>query len=140
MTTEMDKANQAIKQLLLNFVQAWNIHDEKAFSGVFAEDADFTNVFGHSFHGRPAIEAQHASVFSTIFKLSRLTVIKTGLRFINHNLAAVDVVWNMSGATDGQGNPWPDRKGLMNLILKDEEGRWAILIMHNMDLPVTSLN
>ena len=42
----------------------------------------------------------------------------------------------MTGAIDPAGNAWPDRKGLINLILKQESEGWKILIMHNMDLPV----
>lgn len=54
---------------------------------------------------------------------------------MNDELAAVDVAWNMSGATDFKGNAWPDRKGLMNLIMRYEDSEWLILVMHNMDLP-----
>ncbi len=136
MAQETDNSKQAIEQLLEKYAEAWNIHDAKAFSLLFAEDADFTNVFGQSFHGRSAIEAQHAPIFSTMFRLSHLILTETRVRFLSENLTAVDVPWKMSGATDRQGNPWPDRKGLLNFIMKNEKQIWSILIMHNMDLPV----
>ena len=122
-------------QLLEHFMAAWDIHDAKALSLLFTEDADFTNVFGKSFHGRSAIEAQHAPLFNTMFKSSRLNFTGTSTRFLNENLAAVDAYWEMSGAKDFQGIDWPDRIGLMSLILKKNNG-WRIVIMHNMDLPV----
>src|SRR5687767_1054574 len=42
------KDEQEIRKVLADFVDAWNRHDAKAFSMVFAEDADFTNVRGTS--------------------------------------------------------------------------------------------
>ena len=134
----MSTEEQAIKQVIDNFEEAWNKHDAKAYSLVFAEDADFTNVFGQKAHGRAAIEQFHAPIFQTIFKASRFASDKISVRFINENIAAVDVTWEMSGAMDFEGNPWADRKGLINLVMKKEDGVWLILIMHNMDLPVTA--
>jgi ketosteroid isomerase-like protein len=43
---------KAIKDVLRDFADAWNRRDAKAFSLVFAEDADFTNVVGMSAQGR----------------------------------------------------------------------------------------
>lgn len=140
MIRELIAAERSIQMAIERMVRAWNIHDPGAYSLVFAEDADFTNVFGQSFHGKQAIEAQHAPIFLTMFKSSHLSTEQPKIRLISENLAAVDVTWYMTGATDPVGNAWPDRKGLMNLIMKNEDGNWLILIMHNMDLPAFTLN
>ena len=131
MTREKDSVEQSLKRL----EEAWNKHDAKAFSLVFANDADFTNVVGMTAHGRAAIEQFHAPVFSTIFKSSIFTIVDIKIRFIKPDIAAVDVNWKMSGALDPNGNPWPERKGLMNLIMTPENGSWFITVMHNMDIP-----
>ena len=55
-----EQDEKGIKQVLTGFVEAWNHHDAKAFSMVFAEDADFTNVRGMSAHGRTEVEKMHA--------------------------------------------------------------------------------
>jgi YCII-related domain/SnoaL-like domain len=47
---------EKVKAALADFVEAWNRHDAKAFSMLFAEDADFTNVRGMSAHGRADLE------------------------------------------------------------------------------------
>jgi uncharacterized protein (TIGR02246 family) len=138
MTNDLSEEAQAIEQLIERLTAAWNNHDAGAFSLEFAEDADFTNVFGQNAHGRSEIEGFHTLIFSTVFKDSYLSSKEMTVRFINPDFAAVDIKWEMSGATDPQGNPWPDRKGLLNLITKHENGLWSILIMHNMDLPTTS--
>jgi uncharacterized protein (TIGR02246 family) len=135
MTIENHVDQQAIEQVIRRFEQAWNDHDARAFASVFAEDADFTNVFGREAQGRTAIEQFHAPMFSTMFKNSRFTPTDTKVRFIRPDVAAVDIHWVMSGATDPNGHPWPDRKGLINVVMTRENGEWAILVMHNMDLP-----
>jgi uncharacterized protein (TIGR02246 family) len=124
----------AIAAVVDGFVGAWNQHDAKALAAVFAEDADFTNVRGEGASGRSKIEEFHAPMFATIFKDSHLrdTAIRT--RLIRPDVAAVDVHWQMTGATDAQGNPRPDRQGLLNFVMVKNAGKWQILVMHNLDL------
>ena len=75
-----EQDEKGIKQVLAAFVEAWNHHDAKAFSLVFAEDADFTNVRGMSAHGRAEVEKFHAPRFATKFKDSnqKIAEIRSG--------------------------------------------------------------
>lgn len=132
-------AERAIGELAAKLAEAWNRYDARALAAVFAEDADFTNVFGMVAHGRAAIEALHAPLFKTIFSNSRLSVTDTRLRFIRPDVASVDVRWKMTGARDPHGNPWPEREGLLNWIATDHGGNWLVDVSHNMDLPSTDL-
>ena len=132
-------AKAAIEDVAGKLVEAWNRHDARALASVFAEDADFTNVFGMLAKGRAGIEALHAPLFRTIFKDSHLAVSETRIRFIRPDVASVDVGWNMTGARDPHGNPWPEREGLLNWIVTDHDGRWLIDVSHNMDLPSADL-
>ena len=115
-------------------VGAWNQHDAKAFAAVFAEDADFTNWRGEGASGRSKIEEFHAPMFATIFKDSHLRYSAIKPRLIRPDVAAVDVHWQMTGVTDAQGNPRPDRQGLLNFVMAKNAGEWQILVMHNLDL------
>ena len=67
-------ADKAIEDLVRALEAAWNRHDAHAFAQAFAEDADFTNVFGMVQKGRAGIEAGHAPIFRTMFKDGRLSV------------------------------------------------------------------
>ena len=136
MISEMYRAEMAIEHVILQFTEAWNSRDAKAFSCVFAENADFTNVFGQKAYGRSAIEKIHAGIFSGTFSNSDLTANELSVRFLEKDLVAADVSWTMNGATDKQGNAWSFRRGLMNMIMKKQDDTWQILIMHNMDIPV----
>ena len=130
---------QAIEGLVRALETAWNRQDAHALAEPFAEDADFTNVFGMAVRGRAAIEALHAPLFKTMFTDSHLTVLETRVRMIRSDVAAVDVNWTMAGARDPHGNPWPERVGLMNCIVTRHGERWLIDISHNMDLPSPDL-
>jgi uncharacterized protein (TIGR02246 family) len=132
-------ATTAIERIASELAEAWNRHDARALAAVFAEDADFTNVFGMVAKGRAAIEALHAPLFQTIFKDSHLTVTETRVRLIRPDVASVDVSWKMTGARDPHGNPWPKREGLLNWISTRHGNDWVIDVSHNMDLPSPDL-
>ena len=126
----------SVRNVLAAFVEAWNKHDAEAFSMVFAEDADFTNVRGMSAHGRLEITKFHAPVFATTFKESQQKIVQARVRFIKPEVAAVDAWWEMTGARTRDGQEIPLRKGLLNLVMTKNDSHWLITVMHNMDLPV----
>ncbi|MGB2678144.1 MAG: SgcJ/EcaC family oxidoreductase [Candidatus Acidiferrum sp.] len=125
---------KAIRGLIDSFIDAWNRHDAHAFGTLFAEDADFTNWRGMGAKGRSKIEEFHAPIFATIFRNSHLGYTDSEIRFIRADVAAVDVRWEMTGALDVQGNPMPDRRGLLNFVMSKDAGQWRIIVMHNLDL------
>src|SRR4051812_6736030 len=127
-------AEQAMESLARTLAQAWNHRDASGFVTIFAEDAEFTNVFGMVVRGRAAIEAMHAPLFKTMFKDSHLTIGETRVRQIRTDVASVDLAWTMTGARDPHGNPWPERSGLMNWIATLHDGQWLVDVSHNMDL------
>jgi uncharacterized protein (TIGR02246 family) len=131
-TGETDE--RAIRAVMDRFVDAWNHHDAKAFATVFAEDADFTNWRGTGASGRTKIEAFHAPVFATIFSKSHLEYTDIKTRFVRPDVATVDVHWKMSGAIDAQGNPRPEREGLLSFVMANSAGQWEIVVMHNLDV------
>jgi uncharacterized protein (TIGR02246 family) len=132
-------AKNAIEGIAAKLAAAWNRHDAQVLAAVFAEDADFTNVFGMIAKGRVGIEALHAPLFKTIFKDSTLIVTETRVRFIRPDVASVDVKWSMTGARDPLGNPWPEREGLLNWIATKYGDTWLVDVSHNMDLPSAEL-
>jgi uncharacterized protein (TIGR02246 family) len=131
---KVETDQQAIAALVDRFTDAWNRHDAHAFAAVFADDADFTNWRGTSASGRSKIKEFHAPMFATIFKNSRLRQSSVRTRFIRPDIAAVDVPWDMSGVIDAEGNPRPDRHGLLDFVMAKDDGQWQIMVMHNLDL------
>jgi uncharacterized protein (TIGR02246 family) len=129
------KDEEGVRKVLADFVEAWNKHDAKAFSMVFAEDADFTNVAGVSAHGRTEVEKFHAPRFETTFKDTHQKITETKIRFIKPDVAAVDARWEMVGAKSREGQDIPLRKGLLSFVMTKRGEKWLITVMHNMNLP-----
>lgn len=127
----------AIRNVLGAFVEAWNRHDAIAFSRVFSEDADFTNVRGMSAHGRAEVAKFHAPIFSTSFKGSTQKITESKIRFMKPDVAAVDAWWEMTGAKTRDGQDISLRRGLLNFVMAKQGAQWLITVMHNMDLPVS---
>jgi uncharacterized protein (TIGR02246 family) len=132
-------ARAAIEGIAAKLVEAWNRYDARALAAVFAEDADFTNVFGMTVNGHAAIEALHAPLFKTMFKDSHLSVTEVRVRLIRPDVASADIRWTMTGARDPHGRPWPKREGLMNWIATRHDAGWQVDVSHNMDLPAPDL-
>ena len=133
--TETVSAEESqIRELVTKGVAAWNIHDAKGFSSIYAEDAGMTNVIGMHLHGRRAIEEQHAHIFQTIFRNSQLFATATRVRFLRPEFASVDIRWEMTGAFDWDGNEIPLRKGVLHWIVGRAGDGWQVKVMHNQEL------
>ena len=128
------KDEERIKKVLTDFIDAWNKHDAKAFSKVFAEDADFTNVGGNSKHGRNEIEKHHEPGFKTKWKDSYQKITQSKIRFIKPDVATVDAWWELTGIKGPEGQEMPARKGLLNFVMTKSGDIWLITVMHNMDI------
>jgi len=136
-STDSLKNVQGINKVLAGFIDAWNKHDAKAFSMIFAEDADFTNVGGKSKYGRIEIEKHHEPGFKTKWKDSYQKITQSKIRFIKPDVAAVDAWWELTGIKGPEGQDLPPRKGLLNFIMTKNSDTWLITVMHNMDLSIS---
>ena len=131
-TTDFHKG---IEAQIDKFTEAFNNHDARAYAELFTEDADFTNVFGHHVQGRPGIEEVHVKVFAGLLRQSKITSTTTRARLLAADLATADVTWTIAGSLDMNDNHWPDRRGLLSLVMKYKEDNWYIISFHNMDFP-----
>ncbi|PYK63067.1 MAG: hypothetical protein DME50_18190, partial [Verrucomicrobia bacterium] len=116
--------------------------DAHAFSMVFHEDADFTNVWGMTAHGRKAIEEFRRPLLEgdgsgpiPSFKHAETKVLDARIRFLRPDVAVMDATWSQTGAVQN-GQDMGSRKGLLMLVATQEQDGWGIAVMHNMDLPV----
>src|SRR5260370_31622014 len=132
-----------IRALIAASGEAFAKLDAHAFSMVFHEDADFTNVWGMTAHGRKAIEEFHRPLLEgdgtgpiPSFKHAETKVLDTRIRFLRPDVAFVDATWTQTGAVQN-GHDMGLRKGLLMLIATKERDERGIAVMHNMDLPVT---
>jgi len=128
-------AAPGIETVVSAVVDAWNRHDMKAYAAQFTEDADFVNVVGMHFRGRPQIEAVHIDLHRTIFRNSNLRSVNTTVRPVNDQVAMAHVAWEMTGAEGLPGWNVPElRKGMMSLVLVLRGDRWLITAAQNTDV------
>jgi uncharacterized protein (TIGR02246 family) len=125
---------EGVESVAYRLIEAWNRHDAHAFATVFAEDAEFTNVFGMQATGRGDIEQFHAPIFETMFKDSHLFADGIRSRLVRPDVATLDLRWSMTGARDPMGNEWPRRRGLISIVATRDHEEWLIATMHNMEL------
>ena len=114
----------AVKAILHGFEEAWNRHDMDAFGRLFADDADFVNVRGTRWIGRPAIQEAHTASHAAQFKNSRLRVGETTLRFPMPEVAVARSLWDLEGHTTPTGEPQPARKGILTNVLAKGPAGW----------------
>jgi uncharacterized protein (TIGR02246 family) len=125
----------AIRQVVERYSEASNHHDAQAVAALYAADADFTNMYGGSQHGRPAIEKFYANLFSGRLKEAHRSDTVKSVRMLDPQLAVMDANWEMSGTISPNGKPSPVRKGMLTWVMAKRGGKWYILVFHEFDFP-----
>ena len=125
----------AIKKVITNFETIFNQKDAKATAMFWTEDGDYINYLGTLLHGRQEIEKYFQTIFIQYYQTAQNKLFEPSIRFLNADIAAVDVKWGMTGATSPDGKSLPTFKGIMIWTMTKENGNWYIKIMHNLSLP-----
>jgi uncharacterized protein (TIGR02246 family) len=117
--------------LIKAFVDSWNHHDMTMLAALFAEDADFVDVFGNWFKDRIAIEQALTQRHATVFKDSLFAEKDFAIRFVKPDLAIVHLVIELSGAIDRQGHQVPPGLGVITAVIHGVAGSWRIIALQN---------
>jgi len=88
----------AVRTVIEAFIDSWNRHDMRTLAALFAEDADFVDVFGNWLRDRKSIERALTQRHATIFRSSLFTEKDVAVRFLKPDLAIVHAVIELSGA------------------------------------------
>jgi uncharacterized protein (TIGR02246 family) len=128
MTTEDEAAVRVVTQ---EFIDSWNHHAMSRLAALFAEDADFIDVFGNWFRDRTAIEQALTQRHATIFKDSLFTERDFAVRFVKPDVAIVHLVIELSGAIDRQGHQLPPGLGVITSVIQGVAGNWRIIALQN---------
>jgi uncharacterized protein (TIGR02246 family) len=124
-----------IRAVVQSESDAWNQGDAEGFAAHYSETGDFTNVIGQQLFGRQAFIAQHARIFSTIYKGSHNVLTVSKVTFLRPDVALVDIDGILSGANRLP----PGLKALddgtlhvklLEVMTKEKDG-WTIAAFHN---------
>ncbi len=124
MTTD----EQVIHGLLQQIETAWNGYDSIRLAAVFAEDANFIQIFGGQLDGRLAIEAAHRHIFETIYKGSHATFTLRSIRFVRPDVA---VVFARAHVNFTEGNEAREIETRPTMIVVKEQAKWQIVTFQN---------
>jgi uncharacterized protein (TIGR02246 family) len=130
------EAKAEITQVVAALSDSWNRHDMASYAAQFTEDADFVNVIGMHWRGRPEIEARHEDVHRTIFRNSTLRTLDHSMRLLNPGVVLAHIRWEMTGHESPPGAPFSAnvRHGIITGVFVQQEGRWLIAAFQNTDI------
>ena len=126
----------AIKQTFADFYQSFSRQDAHGTAATFAEDGDFTNMFGIHIHGREAIEQRFVALFQGNLKGTNRTDTVRNVSFYAPGVAFVDADTVITGTKRNDGSIGPVRKGLMITVMtRQPNGQWRISNFHEAEYP-----
>jgi uncharacterized protein (TIGR02246 family) len=125
---------QAVLEIVRRLEASWNAHDMEAFGELFADDADFVNVYGVRWRDKRTIREEHRALHDSVFRKSTLTTRDTTVSFPAPDVAIARSSWDLVGLMSPVGKPQPDRRGILTHVLKKRGGQWAILVTQNTDI------
>lgn len=118
----------AIQTILQQIETAWNACDSGSIAALFAEDANFIQIFGGQLDGRSAIEAAHRVIFDTIYRGSHASFVLRSIRFVRPDVA---VVFARAHVKFDENNETRQIETRPTLIVVKEQGKWQIVTFQN---------
>ena len=123
----MTADEQVIQGILQQIEGAWNRYDSVSLAAVFAEDANFIQIFGGQLDGRAAIEAAHRHIFETIYRGSHASFVLRNIRFLRPDVAVVFARAHVKL----EGNEAREIETRPTLIVVKEQDKWQIVTFQN---------
>ncbi len=126
-----DTPQIAIEKILATEQSAWNAGDSITYADAFTYDADFINIRGQIFSGKPAVQQQHAKIFAGPFKGSTISIVLRRFNQISDSAVLIDTdqtVVNFVGLPPGivESSPGMLVTHFKYLAMKQIDGSWKI--------------
>lgn len=143
MATSREDVQSAILEIITAQDAAWCAGDATAFGARAMADIVFTNVVGMFSIGVEAFNAQHAHIFSTIYKGSRLSQELVHVTMVADNVAIVDTLTSVTGfshlppgatAIDGA------LRTRLEQVLVRRDGDWLVQAFHNVPVSPAAMS
>jgi uncharacterized protein (TIGR02246 family) len=128
---------EAIHAVIVAYQEAWNTKNAEGIGNLFAEDADFSSIYGQMLHGRAIITEKHGVLFAGPQKESQQTRPKSGvtIRFVRPDVASVDSISEIVGVKREDGSKTSLNRALTTFLMVKNGAKWEIAVFHNMLLP-----
>ncbi len=129
----------AIRAILETYEKSWNTKDAKTLGSLYAEDADFSSIYGQKLRGRTVIADKHGILFQGAHKESQQSRPPSGveIRFLRPDVACVDSFSEITNVILQSGKRSSMNRFLTSMVfVKNPAGVWEIAVFHNMSVPL----
>ena len=122
---------EAARQIVASLEAAWNQHDMQAYGALFHDDAEWINVVGMYWRGKPQIVKAHTVFHEKIFKTCQLEGKELSVREVTPD--AVVAVWAhvQDPYTTPSGSIQEKTLNRLTLVITQRDGKWLISQGHN---------
>jgi uncharacterized protein (TIGR02246 family) len=118
----------AVEKAVENWMSSWELKDARLAAQDYAEDADWTNVFGVTCKGRAEIEATVGEIFSLPYVMAgRDRVVGQEVRFVGRDVALAKTRVERIGQLTASGEPLGIRHTSHLRVFQRTEGGWKIV-------------
>lgn len=129
---EMDSTQRSITLLIGEFVSAWNLHDAKKISEIFAADGDFIGITGSKWDNPTKIYEVHSALFKgrydkSVYSVSGVPEIMP----VSPNVAIAHWRWSIKNVRDIKGDVLPPYSGIFTWVLIKNGSTWKVRSAQN---------
>ena len=127
----MSDDERAVRKVLADYSDSWNLHDMQAFARVFTDDVDYVNIAGAHWKGVEENVREHAARFQNRLKNAVQTPTSVQVRFVRSDVALVHTTWDLTGWTRPNGAPVAVLKEITTMVVVKDNGKWLITAFQN---------
>lgn len=117
---------EAARRIVAALESAWNRHDMQAYGALFHEDAEWVNVVGMYWRGKPQVMRAHTVFHDTIFKDCQLEGRELTVREIAPDAAVAVWTHQQDAYRTPSGNLQDKTLNRMTLVVSRRDGQWRI--------------
>ena len=132
---DVEADEKAIKATVDQWVAGWDGGDIAAVAALYAEAADYVDLYGQRHEGRAAIQKAFTDVNAGPYKGTKLKLTTISVRFVTPTLAVSDSKWEMTEMPETEGEAAP-AKGLSTAVMVKQGEQWLITA-HRSRVPFT---
>ncbi|MGU3409640.1 SgcJ/EcaC family oxidoreductase [Microbacterium sp. M1A1_1b] len=115
-------------ELARAFVRSFNQGDARALAALFADDAEFVNIYGIRMSGRSGIEHGHRAAFASRLGGAALTTTRVDEHQVAPDVAVVQLSWRLAKAPDADPTlVVPDSAGVLTFTAVRADAAWQFI-------------
>ena len=117
---------QAVRNVIAGFEEAWNKHDMNAMASLFTNDAEWVAVVGWWWRGLPEVKRGFVAIHATMFKNTPFHVDSVSIRFPTGDTSIAIVTGSTGSFVAPDGTRVAGKKDRLSIFMVKHEGRWLI--------------